>query len=85
MSVNSFYRYNDFYQCNNTCNRFAVIGKNDSGVTTGVVTFEIPVGNPNVNDILNFNDAVLKPGVCIHVLMICQNQIYIYPAHSSNI
>jgi hypothetical protein len=68
MFVNSFYRYNDFYQCNNACNRFAVIGKNDSGVTA--VTFEIPFGNPNVIDILNCIDVVLKPGVCFHVLMI---------------
>jgi hypothetical protein len=52
-------------QCNNTCNRFAVIGKNDSGITAGAVTFDIPVGNPNVIDILYFIvifDAVLKPG-----------------------
>ena len=62
MSVNSFYCYNDFYQCNENCNRFAVIGKNDSGATAGVVTFDIPVGNPNVIDILNFINAVLKPG-----------------------
>jgi hypothetical protein len=29
MSVNSFYCYNDFYQCNNNCNGFNIIVKNN--------------------------------------------------------
>ena len=62
MSVNSFYCYNDFYQCNENCNKFLVIAKNNSGNTAGSVDFDIPVGNPNVNDILSFINAVLKPG-----------------------
>ena len=31
MSVNSFYCYNDFYQCNTNCNEFNIIVKNNVG------------------------------------------------------
>ena len=31
MSVNSFYCYNDFYQCNSNCNGFIIIVKNNVG------------------------------------------------------
>jgi len=35
MSVNSFYCYNDFYQCNNNCNSFNIYSRNDlNNITT---------------------------------------------------
>ena len=60
LSVNSFYCYNDFYQCNNNCNKFLLITKNSSGITTSSITLDITVGNPNAMDILNYINAVLK-------------------------
>ena len=42
LSVNSFYCYNDFYQCNNNCNSFDIYGKNISGVITGQQLFYLP-------------------------------------------
>ena len=60
MSVNSFYCYNDFYQCNTTCNKFLLITKNSSGNTTSSITLDITIGNPNVMDILKYINAVLK-------------------------
>jgi hypothetical protein len=60
LSVNSFYCYNDFYQCNNNCNKFLIITKNSSGNTTSSTTFDITIGNPNAMDILNYINAVLK-------------------------
>jgi hypothetical protein len=61
MSVNSFYCYNDFYQCNNNCNSFNIVVKDNTGAISGQQIFYIPVGNPNVNDILYVINAVLKP------------------------
>ena len=55
MSVNSFYCYNDFYQCNVNCNSFNIVVKDNTGAISA-----IPVGNPNVNDILYVINAVLK-------------------------
>ena len=60
MSVNSFYCYNDFYQCNNNCNSFNIYGKNTSGVITGQQQFLLPVGNPNVIDIVSHINSVLQ-------------------------
>ena len=60
MSVNSFYCYNDFYQCTNNCNKFLLISKNQSGVTTSSMTLDITIGNPNAMDIANYINAVLK-------------------------
>ena len=61
MSVNSFYCYNDFYQCNNNCNSFNIYGKNTSGVITGQQQFLLPVGNPNVIDIVSHMNSILQP------------------------
>ena len=60
MSVNSFYCYNDFYQCNNNCNSFNIYGKNPSGVITTQQLFSLPVGNPNVIDIVSYINLVLQ-------------------------
>ncbi len=59
MSVNSFYCYNDFYQCNAYCNGFNIIVKNNVGEISATSIY-IPVGNPNVYDILAVINAVLK-------------------------
>jgi hypothetical protein len=61
MSVNSFYCYNDFYQCNNNCNSFNIILKNNVGNISGQQLFLLPVGNLNVNDIVNAINSVLQP------------------------
>ena len=60
MSVNSFYCYNDFYQCTNNYNKFLLISKNQSGVITSSMTLDITIGNPNAMDIANYINAVLK-------------------------
>ena len=60
MSVNSFYCYNDFYQCNNNCNSFNIILKNNVGNISGQQLFLLPVGNLNVNDIVNAINSVLQ-------------------------
>jgi hypothetical protein len=59
MSVNSFYCYNDFYQCNNNCNSFNKILKNNVGNISGQQLFYIPVGNLNVYDIVSAINSVL--------------------------
>jgi hypothetical protein len=61
MSVNSFYCYNDFYQCNNNCNSFNIILKNNVDNISGQQLFLLPVGNLNVNDIVNAINSVLQP------------------------
>ena len=72
MSVNSFYCYNDFYQCNNNCNSFNMYGKNTSGVISGQQLFYLPLGNPNVNDIVSYINLVLQP---VNVLSCSYNNI----------
>ena len=61
MSINSFYCYNDFYQCNNNCNSFNIILKNNVDNISGSQTFDLLVGNPNVNDITSYINSVLEP------------------------
>ena len=61
MSINSFYCYNDFYQCNNNCNRFNIILKNNVDNISGSQKFDLLVGNPNVNDITSYINSVLQP------------------------
>ena len=39
MSVNSFYCYNDFYKCNNNCNGFNIIVKNNVGEISATSNF----------------------------------------------
>ena len=72
MSVNSFYCYNDFYQCNNNCNSFNMYGKNTSGVISGQQLFYLPLGNPNVNDIVSYINLVLQS---VNVLSCSYNNI----------
>ena len=62
LSVNSFYCYNDFYQCNSSCNSFNIISKNNVGVLSGQQMFYLQVGNPNVYDIVNYINLVLQSG-----------------------
>ena len=62
LSVNSFYCYNDFYQCNTTCNKFLIILKNIDGETSTSLKLDLPIGNPNVMDILKYINSVLKNG-----------------------
>ncbi len=61
MSVNSFYCYNDFYQCNNNCNSFNVYDRNDLNNITTLQLFYLPVGNLNVYDIVSAINSVLQP------------------------
>jgi hypothetical protein len=61
MSINSFYCYNDFYQCNNNCNSFNIILKNNVDNISGSQKFDLLVGNPNVNDIISYINSVLQP------------------------
>ena len=72
LSVNSFYCYNDFYQCNNNCNSFNIYGKNTSGVISGQQLFYLPLGNPNVNDIVSYINSILQP---VNVLSCSYNNI----------
>ena len=65
MSVNSFYCYNDFYQCNSNCNGFIIIVKNNVGEISATSDFYIPVGNSNVYDILAIINAVF-PSLLIY-------------------
>ena len=52
ISINSFYCYNDFYQCNLNCNYFTLIFKNSSNVVYLTQTLYLNVGNPNIYDLL---------------------------------
>ena len=61
LSVNSFYCYNDFYQCNNNCNSFNIYSRNDLNNITTRQLFFLPVGNPNVIDIVSHINSVLQP------------------------
>ncbi len=60
LSVNSFYRYNDFYQCNVNCNSFNIIASdnNQNCYKCSIFNPNFPklflnVGNPNVYDLLS--------------------------------
>ena len=53
MSVNSFYCYNDFYQCNNNSNSFKLIFRNNLNVESLNQTYYLNIGNPNIFDIIS--------------------------------
>lgn len=53
MSVNSFYCYNDFYQCNNNCNSFNIIFRTNTNTVYMTQNFNLNVGNPNIYDLIN--------------------------------
>jgi hypothetical protein len=53
LSVNSFYCYNDFYQCNNNCNSFNIIFKTNLNEMYITTKFNLNIGNPNIYDLIN--------------------------------
>ena len=53
LSVNSFYCYNDFYQCNNNSNSFNIVFRTNLNEVYITNKFNLNVGNPNIYDILN--------------------------------
>ena len=84
MSVNSFYCYNDFYQCNTNCNEFNIIVKNNVGEISATSNFYIPVGNPNVYDILAVINAVLKPANVLSCSYDNKKKNYMYEIITTN-
>ena len=53
LAVNSFYCYNDFYQCNNNCNSFNIIFKTNLNEIYITTKFNLNIGNPNIYDLIN--------------------------------
>ena len=53
MSVNAFYCYNDFYQCNINSNYFTLIFRNNLNVIYVTQKIYLNVGNPNVYDLIS--------------------------------
>jgi hypothetical protein len=53
LSVNSFYCYNDFYQCNVNCNNFNIVFRTDLNVVYLTQKFNLNIGNPNIYDLIN--------------------------------
>ena len=53
LSVNSFYCYNDFYQCNTNSNYFILIFRNNFNMVYLTQKLYLNVGNPNVYDLLS--------------------------------
>ena len=53
LAVNSFYCYNDFYQCNNNCNSFNIIFKTNLNEIYITTKFYLNIGNPNIYDLIN--------------------------------
>ena len=60
LAVNSFYCYNDFYQCNNNCNSFNIIFRNNSNEIYITTKFNLNIGNPNIYDLINDINAKLS-------------------------
>ena len=52
LSVNSFYCYNDFYQCNSNSNYFTLIFKTSLNELYLTQKLYLNVGNPNIYDLL---------------------------------
>ena len=53
MSVNSFYCYNDFYQCNINSNSFNIIFRTNINDVYLTQKFNLNIGNPNIYDLIN--------------------------------
>ena len=53
MSVNSFYCYNDFYQCNSNSNYFILMFRTTTNSIYMTQDFYLNVGNPNVYDLVS--------------------------------
>ena len=52
LSVNSFYCYNDFYQCNINCNSFKIIFRTNLNAVYLTTNYTLNIGNPNVYDLI---------------------------------
>ena len=53
MSVNSFYCYNDFYQCNSNSNYFILMFRTNANAVYTSQDMYLDVGNPNVYDVVS--------------------------------
>ena len=53
MSVNSFYCYNDFYQCNSNSNYFILMFRTNTNSVYMTQDYYLNIGNPNVYDLVN--------------------------------
>ena len=53
LSVNSFYCYNDFYQCNSNSNYFTLIFKTSLNEPYLTQKLYLNIGNPNIYDLLS--------------------------------
>ena len=53
MSVNSFYCYNDFYQCFSNSNYFILMFTTNTNVVYTSQDMYLDVGNPNVYDVVS--------------------------------
>ena len=53
MSVNSFYCYNDFYQCNSNSNYFILMFRTNTNAVYTSQDMYLDVGNPNVYDVVS--------------------------------
>ena len=53
MSVNSFYCYNDFYQCNSNSNYFILMFRTNTNTVYTSQDMYLDVGNPNVYDVVS--------------------------------
>ena len=53
LSVNSFYCYNDFYQCNINSNYFTLIFRTVINDVYSTQKLYLNIGNPNVYDLLS--------------------------------
>ncbi len=67
LSVNSFYCYNDFYQCNSNSNYFTLIFRNNSNVVYLTQKLYLNVGNPDVYNLLSdFNSKLSAYLTCAY-------------------
>ena len=53
LSVNSFYCFNDFYQCNNNSNSFNIVFRTNTNTVFLSQRFNLIIGNPNVFDLIS--------------------------------
>ena len=53
LSVNSFYCFNDFYQCNNNSNSFNIVFRTNTNTIFLTERFNLIIGNPNVFDLIS--------------------------------
>jgi len=58
LSVNSFYCYNDFYQCNINSNSFKIIFRTNLNAVYLTTNYTLNIGNPNVYDLIT--DIILN-------------------------